>query len=242
MDFLIDRPRSIIPALDCPPERGAEIVFGTQRVESVRAFKLGAWAGTNIPGIEAYINAIRPYLGDRKVIYDHQKGGTDIPDMDRYLADMRTVGVDAFIIFPLAGPITQERWTVASIEAGLAVLTGGHMTHDKFLRSEGGYIADDAPEMMYRLAVRLGDREFVVPGNKPEFVKKYRDIILNELAEQGHHDDEFALYAPGLVVQGGTISEAGKAAGNRWHGIAGRVLLTAPDVEAAALELASQIG
>lgn len=233
--------KSVIPALDCPPQRAVEIVRGTQGIEGVCAFKLGAWAGTNIPGVEAYVNAIRPYLDGRLVIYDHQKGGTDIPDMAKHLAALRTVGVDGLIIFPLTGPETQERWTSASMEADLTILTGGHMTHRKYLRSEGGYVADDAPEMMYRLAVRLGVRDFVVPGNKPELVGKYRDIILNELAEQDHHDDEFALYAPGLVAQGGTISEAGKAAGKWWHGIVGRALLNADDVEAAAKELVSQL-
>ena len=242
MAFLIDLPRSIIPALDCPPERGAEIVLGTQRVGSVRAFKLGAWKGTLRSGLDAYVQDLGPYLGGRLLIYDHQKGATDIPDLEDALSDLVEAGVHAVIFFPFGGAETLERWTQSAIDAGLAVIVGGHMTQKRFLWSEGGFIHDEAPERIYRLAVGLGVREFVVPGNKPEFVRKYRDIILSELAEQGHHDDEFALYAPGFVAQGGMISEAGQAAGERWHAIVGRALLTAPNVEAAAFELASQIG
>jgi len=242
MAFLIDLPRSIIPALDCPPERGAEIVLGTQRVGSVRAFKLGAWKGTLRSGLDAYVQDLGPYLGGRLLIYDHQKGATDIPDLEDALSDLVEAGVHAVIFFPFGGAETLERWTQSAIDAGLSVIVGGHMTQKRFLWSEGGFIHDEAPERIYRLAVGLGVREFVVPGNKPEFVEKYRDIILSELAEQDHHDDEFALYAPGFVAQGGMISEAGKAAGNRWHAIAGRALLTASDVETAALELASQMG
>ena len=39
---------------------------------------------------------------------------------------------------------------------GLTPIVGDEMTHSKHLRSEGGYIADEAPKRMYRDAAKLG--------------------------------------------------------------------------------------
>lgn len=150
--------------------------------------------------------------------------------------------VQAAILFPFAGPATQKAWTEAcqSIGAhqdeGINVLIGGHMTHDKFLASEGGYIADDAPERIYRLAAEMGIRDFVVPGNKVEFVTKYRELLESILGE-----GQFCLYAPGFVSQGGDISETGRAAGRKWHAIVGSAIYKAEDPTAAAQKMVSQI-
>jgi len=242
MPFLVSAPRSIVPGLDCRPDRGAEIVRGVQGVEAVHAFKLGCWKGTLRSGLDAYVQAVGPYLNGRKLIYDHQKAGTDIPDLEDALPDLVEAGVHAAIFFPFGGAETLERWTRSAVDAGLSVIVGGHMTQKRFLWSEGGFIHDEAPERIYRLAVQLGVREFVVPGNKPEFVEKYKGIIEDELEQAGAEGAEFDLYAPGFIKQGGDISETGRVAGSRWHAIVASVLVNAPDVEAAALELASQIG
>lgn len=241
-DFLISRQRSIIPALDCPPERGVVIVRGTQEVEAVSAFKLGSWAGTNLVGIRHYVDRLRPYLNGRKLIYDHQKAGCDIPDMAEFLGGLKEAGVDGLIIFPMAGPVTQEAWTRSSVAAGLHVFGGGEMTHQGFLVKDGGYIADDAPERMYRFFVQLGVGEFIVPGNKPDSVSAYRQIIQDELEKQGHGDETFMVAAPGFITQKGSISETGLVAGDWWSAIVGRAFVNAEDVAVAAREMASQIG
>jgi len=176
MPFLVSAPRSIVPGLDCRPDRGAEIVRGVQGVEAVHAFKLGCWKGTLRSGLDAYVQAVGPYLNGRKLIYDHQKAGTDIPDLEDALPDLVEAGVHAAIFFPFGGAETLERWTRSAVDAGLSVIVGGHMTQKRFLWSEGGFIHDEAPERIYRLAVQLGVREFVVPGNKPEFVEKYKRV------------------------------------------------------------------
>lgn len=240
MNFLA-APRTIIPALDCPPARAAEIVRGIGSVDLIRAVKLGAWKGTKRPGIDAYMQAIGPYLGDRKVIYDHQKGGTDIPDLEDSLAELVDAGVHALILFPFGGALTQERWTKSAVDAGLTVLVGGHMTQKGFLYSQGGYVHDEAPERIYRNAVAQGVHDFVVPGNQPDLVVKYKGIIEDELLHQGLGGETFAFYAPGFVRQGGVISETGAVAGERWHAIVGSALINAVDVEAVARELTSQI-
>jgi len=63
-------------------------------------------------------------------------------------------------------------------------------------------------------------REFVVPGNKPQKILEYRQLI----EQSGLQDGEFCFHSPGLVTQGGEISESAKAAGARWHAIIGRAL------------------
>ncbi len=241
MGTLTSAPRTIIPALDCTALRAIEIVKAVREIELIEAFKLGSWKGTLLPGLLLYVDAIRPFLGGKRLIYDHQKGATDIPELEDALPALLKVGVHAVIFFPFGGGETQERWTQAATQAGLTVLVGGHMTQKRFLWSEGGYVHDSAPELIYRRAAAQGVRNFVVPGNKPELVLKYKQIIENELRKQGCAGEEFTLYAPGFVKQGGVISETGQAAGERWHAIVGSALIDAENIEATARELVSQL-
>lgn len=103
------------------------------------------------------------------------------------------------------------------MERGLTVLVGGLMTHKQYLFSEGGYIADEAIDKMYLDAAKLGVVDFIVPGNRPEFISHIRHKILQTGIEP-------ILYAPGFVAQGGNISEAAKVAGPKWHAIVGRAI------------------
>ena len=49
------------------------------------------------------------------------------------------------------------------------------------------------------------------------------------------------FYSPGLVKQGGNITESGKAAGNHWYAIVGRALYQAADIKKAAEEFCAAI-
>ncbi|MDP2864307.1 MAG: hypothetical protein Q8N73_01445, partial [bacterium] len=89
------------------------------------------------------------------------------------------------------------------------------------------------------IAAENGVSNFVVPGNKTEFVLRYREL-LEKLLGQGN----FTLYAPGFIAQLGIISETGKVAGESWHAIVGSAIYKAEGVEnmrKAALEVTSQI-
>ncbi len=130
---------------------------------------------------------------------------------------------------------------MAAIESGLAVLVGGEMTQDGFLVSGGGYVADEAPEQIYRRAVQHGVRDFVVPGNRIEAVEKYRSVITDEISKQDNVGQYPVLYAPGFIKQGGVISDTGKVAGPNFHAIVGGGFVKATDVEAAAREFTSQL-
>lgn len=232
--------RSVIVAADVPTISDLQdLTVAMNGVPGISGFKIGLTLAMN--GLRTVTSTIKCLLGPHfPVIYDHQKAGNDIPAMGNPFARaLASAGVDAAILFPFAGPVTQEAWTKACFDAGLHVIVGGVMTHEKFLVSEGGYIADEAVEQIYRTACRMGVTNFVVPGTKIEWVKKIRSWLVEELGE-----GNFILFAPGFVKQKGIISECGEAAGDEWHAIVGSGIYMKNGITAqreAAYELTEQI-
>ncbi len=214
---LITPDRSVIVALDAPTVgKNREVVRATSMIDGVSGYKVGF--GLSYLGLSHMVANIR---GDcakpKKIILDPQKAGTDIPETGELFAKVvKDALIDAVILFPLTGPATQRDWTQYCVDANIRVIIGLAMTHKQFFVSEGGYIADDAPERAFRLACKQGVRDFVVPGTKIAWVTKLRALLVEELGE-----DNFALYAPGFVSQGGDISECGLAAGRIFHAIVG---------------------
>lgn len=238
MKRLIEAKRSVIVACDVPPDEVKGLVEATWRVDGIGGYKIGFRISSGALGLQTMVSHIHDITGSSKpVIYDHQKGGTDIPDLGPGFAEMLVwADVDAVILFPFGGSKTQMEWTKACQEVGLTVLIGGHMTQEGFLASEGGYITDDAPQRIYIRATEQGVRDFVVPGNKVELVEKYRKLLEGILGV-----GNFTLYAPGFIKQGGVISETAKVAGPNWHAIVGSAICNAEDPGAAAKKMTSQI-
>lgn len=236
-DRIISRQRSVIVAADVNDI--GELTYLAQQVKGVSGiggFKIGLRMA--FKDIVVAVSSVRNFYNSTvPVIYDHQKAGNDIPDMGKGFADdLAKAGVTAAILFPFAGPVTQEAWTKSCFDAGLQVLTGGIMTHPKFLFSEDGYIADEAVETIYRLACQLGVRHFVVPGNKLDWVKKIRGWLVEELGE-----GNFVLYAPGFIDQGGNIGECAQVAGDEWHAIVGSGIYKQKNIHEAAIKVTQQI-
>lgn len=234
--LLIPLKRSIVPACDVSDlETFEKLVKETGDVKGIGGFKVGIELA--IPyGLTEVVKRAKEHT-DLPVIYDHQKAGNDIPEMgSKFASAARKSGVEAVILFPFTSPITLAEWIKACKGEGLHVLVGGHMTHKGFLESEGGFIADSAPERIYSLAAGLGVRDFVVPGNKVDFVEKYKGVLEDILGK-----DQFTLYAPGFVTQGGDISETGKVAGENFHAIVGSGIYKASNMREAAIQLASKL-
>jgi orotidine-5'-phosphate decarboxylase len=231
---IVARERSLIPACDVPSLDELErLVKGTASVSGVGAYKVGLELTIKY-GLREVVNLIRRSTS-LPVIYDHQKGATDIPELgERFAVSCREAGADAVVLMPLAGPETEKRWITACLEVGLGVVVGGHMTHRAFLRSDGGFVADEAPVAIYRRAADLGVRDFVVPANNAAAVEAYRRI-LEELGVQ------CVFYALEFVAQGEKIGEFRRAAGERWHVIVGSAVYRAEDPRSAAEEIAEQI-
>ena len=217
MKRIIESSRSVVVAADVPNLTALDFLAQNMKdISGIGGFKLGSVIG--LEGLSWGVRKVREHLGARfPVIYDHQKGATDIPVMGKpFVEALKSAGVNAAILFPLTGPETQEAWMRACRDVELDVIVGGMMTHPQFLVSEGGYIADEAPERIYRMACQYGVTNFVVPGTKLDWVTRIRGWLVQEIGE-----GNFVLWAPGFVTQGGDISECGQAAGDEWHAIVG---------------------
>ena len=227
---LISATRSIVVAADVGSlEEFERQVVQTAAGTGVGAYKIGLSLVLRY-GLGCVVRTARAHT-DRPLIYDHQKGGTDIPQMaPNFAAVCRSAGVDAVILFPLSGPETARRWIAASQEVGLRVLVGGHMTHKAFLHSEGGFVIDSAPRAILELASDMGVVDFVVPGNKIALIDEAKQL----LEKKGVR---YTFYAPGFITQGGDITECARAAGERWHAIVGSAIYSAPNPQEAVAQL-----
>ena len=108
------------------------------------------------------------------------------------------------------------------------------MTLKGYMERSGGFIMNMAPKQIFKIAANLGVRDFVVPGNKPFMINEYRRFL-----------DSFGLkptfYSPGLIAQGGSLTEGAKAAGENWHAIVGRALYEAKNIKKAAEEMVAAL-
>ena len=221
----------VIIALDLLDlKKALDIVTRTH--DLVNGYKIGFSLGLSF-GLPTVAAAIRK-IANVPLIYDHQKAATDIPDTAVIFAEA-CKSMDAIIFVPQSGPKTLEAWVKAVQNVAKTVIVCGEMTHPGFLRKDGGYLCDDAPERIYKLASQLGVTHFVVPGNKAESIRKYIDIIIKSGVKNP------VLYSPGLITQGGILKEARKAAGTRWQAIIGRAIITAKDPRSATKEIIDQI-
>ena len=257
MSEIIPVERSIIPACDVELEHFREITEATADTKLVGAYKVGV--SFLDAGLKEVVRIARAH-SDKPIIYDHQKAGTDIPESSpqAFMDSMVRSGIDAVILFPQAGPVTQFEWTRAAQERDLDVIVGGEMTHPRFIEGDTsngkkvdytevfrelgikepltGYIRSSAPKDIFELAAKMGVTNFVVPGNKPEKIGAYRDHLIS----CGVSSPVF--FAPGFVAQGGSISDATNYAGDSWHAIVGRGITKAEDIKKAVAELTSQLG
>ncbi len=262
MGKIIERDRSIIPACDVPLKVFEQLVKATGDLDVIGGYKIGP-ALTGRPGYDAVVEVAR-YETGKPLIFDGQKLGTDTPDTARsILEQMKESGIDAVILFPQSGPVTEYSWIKTAQELGLGVIVGGEMTHARYLdgdfsneRNKDGTVKTDysaifhqlgmvdqtgfiRPEgvlMMYLIAAKLGVEDFVVPGNKPERIALYKSYI----EEQGGIENP-SFFSPGFVAQGGEVSKGAAAAGQRFHAIVGRGIYEARDMRQAAIELGSKL-
>jgi orotidine-5'-phosphate decarboxylase len=167
--------RGIIPACDVETlELLRDLVTATSDLPFIQGYKIGMQLVVQY-GAADVAHRIRA-ITDLPIIYDHQKFGTDIPEIcgGPILRVLRDAGIDAIIIFPQAGLETLRSTIQGCDQLGLAAIAGGEMTHRAYLVRDGGYIADDAPERMYADAARLGVQHFVVPGTRIDSINRYR--------------------------------------------------------------------
>jgi orotidine-5'-phosphate decarboxylase len=235
-DLLFAKPGVIVAADVNSFEALRALVRATCAVPGIIGYKIGYSLG--LRNLKEAADIIREYCGDDVlIIYDHQKAGTDIPDTGVEFAKvMAEAKVHAAILFPLAGPVTEVEWIKALKDEGIIPIVGGEMTHKGFLAKDGGFIADDAPERIYRIAIDNGVRNFVIPGNKLESVAKYIKLF-DGLLGKGN----YTVIAPGFITQGGLISDFAKLV-EIWGAIVGRGIYAQSDMNEAAWIIVGALG
>ena len=228
---IIKLKKSIIPSCDVNSlEKLSKLVKSTSSVKEVGAYKIGF--EIVIPfGMKEVVRTIRK-ITKLPIIYDHQKAGTDIPEMGEKFMEACKL-IDAVILFPQAGPETEVAWIKAAQHSKMNVIIGGEMTHQAYLKEAGGFIDDNAPKRMYEIAASMDVKDFVIPGNKPERAMEYVSIIQNKIKDP-------VFYSPGLIFQGGKISDLANKL-DSWHAIVGRAIYEAKDMRKAAEELAKEL-
>ncbi|MEM4347414.1 MAG: orotidine 5'-phosphate decarboxylase / HUMPS family protein [Candidatus Altiarchaeota archaeon] len=234
MKEIIKLQRSIIPACDTSLKIYKKILKETAEIEEIGAYKIGFILALKY-GLPKIVKLTRKYT-DKLLIYDHQKAATDIPETGEKFAEIcKSAGIDAVILFPLSGPETEKAWINAAKKNSLGVIIGGIMTHAKYRESENGFIADKKIFEIYKVALKLKVRDFVVPGNKIDEAKKIKNLF-------DRVKIKVTYYAPGFIAQGGEISDFEKIfSKERVHFIIGRGLYEAKDIKKKALEYASRI-
>ena len=215
--------RSVIIACESIEDFGYNgIVHATRNLEGIGGYKVGAspifWMGC-----QNFIHYIRGDYGtDKTLIYDHQKGGTDIPDTATTILNAiarpratKARGFDAVILYPFSGPQSEKKWITAAETEGLGVLVGGLMSHEGFLRSEGGFFADEAVPELYLAAAEQGVRDFIIPATKLDRIAPVVEALRKKVIRP-------VFYAVGIGAQGGSIQGVSQLLGRNWHAIIGR--------------------
>jgi orotidine-5'-phosphate decarboxylase len=116
----------------------------------------------------------------------------------------------------------------------LLPIVGGDLPFPDYNAAGGGYVIDNALDLIFDRAMAIGADHFVVPGNTP-------DKLRHHAARLRERIDVPVLLVPGIGPLGGTLSDAVKAApGCRVFGVVGRAVYAAPDPRAAALKLVDE--
>jgi orotidine-5'-phosphate decarboxylase len=98
-------------------------------------------------GVDAVVKKVRQ-LTSLPIIYEHQKFGTDIPEIcgGDILEMFKREGIDAIIFFPFAGIESLKATIQGCKRVGITPIVGAEMTHPGFFCSEGGYPSTMVPQ------------------------------------------------------------------------------------------------
>ncbi|HKR58261.1 MAG TPA: orotidine 5'-phosphate decarboxylase / HUMPS family protein [Pyrinomonadaceae bacterium] len=212
----------------------SHIITLARRVPEVCAIKVGFSLAIRY-GLPAVVRRIKDE-SNFPTIYDHQKAGTDIPQMGVSFAEAcQAAGVESVIVFPQAGPLTLEKFVSAAFASRLIPIVGLVMTHPAYLSSEGGYIIDGAPESICQISVDAGVSHYVLPGTKTSMIQSFSEGLLTTIRPA-------TILMPGIGYQGGDIQHAFNAAkGHRPFAIIGSAIYKAPAPESALERFAAEV-
>jgi orotidine-5'-phosphate decarboxylase len=238
MSGIIKAERSLIPALDLKSIRDLpEALTALQGIPFVKAIKIGFSLG--LDNLKEARQMVREFDPEWKALYDHQKAGCDIPENgENYTYKMVEAKVDAAIVFPLGGAETEVAWVKELQQAGIPVIVGGDMTQEGFFVSQGGFVADDAPDRIFSIAAGMGVRDFFLPGTRPEKVPDYLDLL-----EKRTNGEDFDIFSCGYFRQGADPATMARLVRRRSHYVVGKRIYEAggiAEMRAAAFQAFAQ--
>ena len=228
---IIRERNKIVIACDVPFEEFFTLVRETRAIPEVGGYKIPARAGRM--GWEKWNRILKSYT-DKIPIYDHQKGGTDVPDTQRgFMEDVKASGFSAVILYPRLDdePKVHEFHIREAMDAGLKVMIGGKMTHQQFNSEQY-----EKAFKIYETAYRIGVRNFGLPTNS------LPDLEFSENIKRIFWQEKIDFFPIGIGPQGGNLDEITKIfAGTRFHPIIGRLIYEASNIKQATLDLASKL-
>src|SRR5215472_11643245 len=146
----------IVIALDMEDlDQMRQVVERTTAIDGIVGYKVGLTATLRL-GLAGAAATLRP-LTDLPLVYDHQKAGPDVPDMaQKFAATCRAAGVDGLILFPVAGPRAVREFVGNALKNEILPVVGGDLPLPDYNVAGGGFIADDALDRIFALAIDIG--------------------------------------------------------------------------------------
>lgn len=226
---IIQRERSLI--LDCDFDAGLNdvIVRDTSDLDCVGGYRIGFKMDLSY-GLPKTVEITRKY-SSKPIIYERPGIDTLESGME-FIRALRKAGVDAVILFPQAGHEAERAWIEAALERDLGVIIGRPPAHHKCLKSQGGYLLDEAIMKTALNAADSGVRDFAVTGSDPAEIREMRKALVSKGIEP-------VFYSQDFLEEGGYMTDLAKAAGNRWHAMVKFYAL--PDLRKSVLGYASKL-
>jgi orotidine-5'-phosphate decarboxylase len=224
--------RGIVCACDVGDlDTAAGLVSAIDDIDGLVGYKLGSLLALQ-HGLPTVTRAFRERT-DKLLLYDHQKVGLDIPSMAGVFAPAcRDAGVDALVLFPVAGPSAVDAFVGATLKAGLLPVVGGALPLPDYLTSHGGYVAADALTRIAERAFALGARDFIVPATDAAAIRAHCRTFAGK---------DTRLFLPGIGPLGAEIGRAfAEAPGCATFAIIGRAIYADPNPREAVRRLGAE--
>lgn len=224
----------VVVAIDTDTVEEAErVIARTSGIDGIAGYKVGLTVVLRL-GLAAAIARLRAAT-PLPLIYDHQKAGPDVPDMaTKFSATCRSAGCDGLILFPIAGPRAVDGFVGEAMKNRLLPIVGGDLPFPDYNAAGGGYVVDNALDLIFARALTLGADHFVVPVNTPAKLRHHAAWLKTKI-------DTPTFLVPGIGPLGGTLPDAIRAApGCRVFGVVGRAIYAAPDPADAARRLGGE--
>jgi orotidine-5'-phosphate decarboxylase len=180
MDTLLKSKHGIIISCDFSNiEKLEKLVKETCSLDFIQGYKIGMILVLK-NGIKKVTSIIKKHT-DSPIVYDHQKFGSDIPEIcsGEILQIIKDAGVEALVIFPHAGIETLKSTVKECFKIGLIPIVGGDMSHPGYNVKDGGYIDEGASQRIYIDAATIGVTHFILPCLKLERIKIYMHKLVN---------------------------------------------------------------